>query len=64
MEIERDNMVINFVIFLLIIAAVVIRTVSYGIYCIKNGGTVGGISVFILAACSVATGIIIVVGEM
>lgn len=57
-------MVINFILFLLIITAIVIRTVSYGIFCIKNGGTIGGISVFILAVCSVVTGVIIFISEL
>ena len=41
-----------------LIAYVVIRTVAYGIYCIRATGWVGGISVFILALCAVGTGYI------
>ena len=51
-------MVINLA-FLLLIAVVVIRTVAFGIYCLKNSGVVGGISVFAVSAGAFATGVII-----
>ncbi len=50
--------------FLLLIAATAVRTVSYGIYCLKNNSTSGAISVFILSACTVATGFIIIFNEL
>lgn len=31
-----------------------VRMIGFGIYCIKNGNTVGGISVFFLSAAAVA----------
>lgn len=47
-------MLINIVFFIFITVSL-IRTVSYGIYAIKNDGIVGGISVFILAVASLFT---------
>lgn len=51
-------MLINIVFFIVIIVSL-IRTVSYGIYAIKNDGITGGISVFTLAAASLFTVIVI-----
>lgn len=51
-------MVINIVFFIIIIVSAV-RTISYGIYAIKDDGIVAGISVFTLAAASLFTGIVI-----
>ncbi len=45
--------------FMLLVIVTAIRTISYGIYCIKNNSTSGAISVFFLSACTVATGFII-----
>lgn len=39
-----------------VVAFVVIRTTAYGIYCFKNTGRLGGISVFLLAAAALAAG--------
>lgn len=47
-------MLIN-IVFFIVITVSIIRTVSYGIYAIKNNGVVGGISVFILALASLFT---------
>ncbi|MBQ3426452.1 MAG: hypothetical protein IJH37_04830 [Clostridia bacterium] len=38
-------------------AFVVIRAIAYGIYCFKNTGRLGGISVLLLAAAALAAGI-------
>lgn len=51
-------MVINLAL-LVLISASVIRTTAYGIYCIKNSGIAGGISVFFLGALSFFTGVVI-----
>ena len=47
-------MLINIVFFIAVLVSVV-RTVSYGIYTIKNKGVIGGISVFILATTNLLT---------
>lgn len=47
-------MLINIVFFIAVIVSIV-RTVSYGIYAIKNNGVIGGISVFILATTNLLT---------
>lgn len=44
------------IIFILLLLYILIRTIAYGIYCIKETGIVGGISVFILGACIIITG--------
>ena len=52
------KMVIN-IAFFVVIALSVIRTIAYGIYAFKNEGIGGGISVFVLAAGSISTAVII-----
>ncbi len=47
-------MLINVVFFVAVIVSV-IRTVSYGIYTLRNDGIIGGISVFVLAATNLFT---------
>ena len=47
-------MLINIVFFIAVLVSIV-RTVSYGIYAIKNNGVIGGISVFILATTNLLT---------
>lgn len=47
-------MLINVVFFIAVIVSV-IRTVSYGIYTLKNNSIIGGISVFVLAATNLFT---------
>lgn len=47
-------MLINIVFFIAVIVSVV-RTVSYGIYAIKNNGVIGGISIFVLALTNLFT---------
>lgn len=44
------------IIFILLLVYILIRTIAYGIYSIKESGIVGGISVFILGLCIVITG--------
>lgn len=44
------------IIFILLLLYILIRTIAYGIYCIKESGIVGGISVFMLGLCVVITG--------
>lgn len=39
-----------------VVAFVVIRTAAYGIYCFKNTGRLGGISVLLLAAAALMAG--------
>ena len=39
-----------------VVAFVMIRTIAYGIYCIKNTGRIGGLSVLLLAAAALAAG--------
>lgn len=51
-------MLINIVFFIAILISAV-RTVSYGVYTIKNNGIIGGISVFVLAATNLFTVIVI-----
>lgn len=48
-------MIIN-IIFILILIYIFIRTVAYGIYCLKQTGIAGGISVFVLGAFVIITG--------
>lgn len=47
-------MLINIVFFIAVLVSVV-RTVSYGVYTIKNDSIIGGISVFVLAATNLFT---------
>ncbi|MBR0359512.1 MAG: hypothetical protein IIX21_00160 [Clostridia bacterium] len=47
-------MLINIVFFIAVLVSVV-RTVSYGIYTIKNKGIIGGISIFVLALTNLFT---------
>lgn len=47
-------MLINIVFFIAVLVSVV-RTVSYGIYTIKNKGVIGGISIFVLALTNLFT---------
>ncbi len=47
-------MVINLAFFALIVISA-IRTAAYGVYAFKSEGKVGGISVLVLAAASLAT---------
>lgn len=47
-------MLINIVFFISVIVSIV-RTVSYGIYAIKNNGVIGGISIFVLALTNLFT---------
>lgn len=47
-------MLINIVFFIAVIVSIV-RTVSYGIYAIKNNGVIGGISIFVLALTNLFT---------
>ena len=51
------------IIFIAMILYVVIRTVAYGIYCVKKTGLTGGISVFFLAAGAVIAGYITIFGN-
>lgn len=51
-------MVINLAFFLLI-AVVAVRTVAFGIYCLKKVGVLGGISVFFISAGAIATGVLV-----
>lgn len=46
-----------------VVAFVVIRTTAYGIYCFKNTGKLGGISVLLLAAAALAAGFAAVGGS-
>lgn len=48
------------IIFVLLLGFIFIRTVSYGIYCIKETGVLSGISVFILAAGTIFTGWLVI----
>ena len=41
-----------------LITYVVVRTVAYGIYCIRTTGWIGGLSVLFLALCGIGTGCI------
>lgn len=52
-------MYMNF-LFTILVLYVLIRTIAYGIYCVKNTGVIAGISVFFLAAASVAAGYILI----
>ena len=47
-------MLINIVFFIAVLVSIV-RTVSYGIYAIKNNGVIGGISIFVLAFTNLFT---------
>ena len=47
-------MLINIVFFIAVLVSIV-RTVSYGIYAIKNNGVIGGISIFVLALTNMFT---------
>lgn len=47
-------MLINIVFFIAVLVSIV-RTVSYGIYAIKNNGVIGGISIFVLALTNLFT---------
>lgn len=51
-------MVINLAFFLLI-AVVAVRTVAFGVYCLKKVGVLGGISVFFISAGAIATGVLV-----
>lgn len=44
------------IIFIMLLVYIFIRTVSYGIYCLKQTGIVGGISVFVLGVFVIVTG--------
>ena len=41
------------IMFSVMIVYVLIRTIAYGIYCVRETGMTGGISVFFLALCAV-----------
>ena len=41
------------IMFSVMIVYVLIRTIAYGIYCVRKTGMAGGISVFFLALCAV-----------
>ena len=41
------------IMFSAMIVYVLIRTIAYGIYCVRKTGMAGGISVFFLALCAV-----------
>lgn len=41
------------IIFSAMIVYVLIRTIAYGIYCVRKTGVTGGVSVFFLALCAV-----------
>ena len=47
-------MLINIVFFIAVLVSIV-RTVSYGIYAIKNNGVIGGISIFVIAFTNLFT---------
>ena len=47
-------MLINIVFFIAVLVSI-IRTVSYGVYTIKNNSIIGGISVFVLVATNLFT---------
>ena len=49
-------MTVNY-IFLVFSVYVIIKTISYGIYCIKNTGIVSAVSAFALALGIAATGV-------
>lgn len=51
------------IMFGVMIVYVIIRTVAYGIYCMKKTGVVGGISVFLLALGAAFAGYITVFGN-
>ena len=51
-------MALNF-LFLIFIVFIIIRTTAYGIYCIRNTGIAGGISVFLLDAAVISAGYMI-----
>ncbi len=51
-------MVLN-IIYGLLILFILIRTIAFGIYCVKETGVAGGISVFVLAAGTAVTGYVI-----
>ncbi|MDD6762745.1 MAG: hypothetical protein PUD92_03775 [Clostridiales bacterium] len=51
-------MILN-VIYGILILIILIRTIAFGIYCIKESGITGGISVFILALGEAITGYMI-----
>lgn len=55
-------MILN-IIFGILILFVIIKTIAYGIYCVKKTGVFGGISVFFLAVCAAATGYMILFTE-
>lgn len=50
-------------IFGILILFVIIRTIAYGIYCVKKTGVLGGISVFALSLGSIFAGWIILFGN-
>ena len=56
-------MLINIVFFIAVLVSVV-RTVSYGIYTIKNKGVIGGISIFVLALTNLFTVTMILCKQM
>lgn len=41
------------IMFSAMIVYVLIRTIAYGIYCVRKTGVTGGVSVFFLALCAV-----------
>lgn len=47
------------IVFFVLFAFALIRTIAYGIYSLKNEGILGGISVFFLAAATLSTAFII-----
>lgn len=51
------------IVFFVLFAFTIIRTIAYGVYSLKNEGMVGGISVFFLAAASLFTALIILFTE-
>lgn len=52
------------IFFSVLIAVSFIRTISYGIYCLKTSGLTAGISVFILAATPLFCGVAILITQM
>lgn len=51
------------IVFFVLFAFALIRTIAYGIYSLKNEGILGGISVFFLAAATLSTALIIIFTE-
>ncbi len=47
------------ILFALLFAFIIIRTIAYGVYSIRNTGITGGISVFALSAAVIAASYIL-----